>query len=173
MDWQEDELFSNGSFTEHITGFSADGVNHLGVNAMPPGYGVFQDTGVAWAPNTRYTLTVAVGNRNQSFTLPGNQSTIQLAWSGGSLIEAAFDASVLPVSTFSDLSIIYTTGSSVPMGTVIVRLSNEGPGRSHFDNVRLDAVRVADAIPEPSRALFGLVGMTGLAAGHRRRPARK
>lgn len=176
VDWSEDVQNSNGSFAEHITGFAADGTHHLGINninsADPDGfYFVWQDLGVPMEPFTQYTMTVAVGNRNTSFTVPGNTSIYSLEVGGSSVASGSFDASTIPASTFVDAEpITFTTGAVVPAGNIVVKLGNFDPepninlGRSHFDNIRLDATRV----PEPSSALMVVLGALGLVARRRR-----
>src|SRR5688572_18830937 len=54
---------NNNAFEEYIPGFSAAGTDHLG---MELNYSVWQDLGATYQANTRYTLTIAAGNRNGS-----------------------------------------------------------------------------------------------------------
>ena len=187
-DWEEDSgAGSNGAFVEYILGFASEGTQHLGINSLPtsinsgivpPGtyqYTVSQNLGVSLQPNTEYTLTVAIGNRNSNFTLPGNRSIIGLGFdSGVSIVEHSFDASTIPTGTFVDQTVTYTTGETVTSGNLTVLLTNFDEGlatgdvatasRAHFDNVRLTAVR----IPEPnSLTLLALIGLGVMV--HRRR----
>jgi hypothetical protein len=154
------------SFIEYITGFSADGVNHLGIQT---GFEVSQDLGISLTPNTTYTLTVGVGRRNASFTAEGNESRYGLylggdATSGGTLLaDAVFDASPLTDSTFVDQTLSFTSGAAVDAGNLFVSLRSTGPGRAHYDNIRLTAV------PEPATWLLGSLGLLGLALRGRRR----
>ena len=166
LHWGDDDGERNeDGFTEHIAGFVADGNNHTGI---PEGAEQSQNLGVALTPNTTYTLTVAVGNRNPSFTVPGNESRIGLyaggdAQGGGTLLaEAVFDASNLAESSFADLTAVYNSGSDPVAGDVWISLQASGLNRSHFDNVRLDAV-----VPEPTS--LTLVGMAVLGLVYRRR----
>jgi hypothetical protein len=179
--WQESVPGSNGSFSEAITGFAADGTQHQGINGLqttinggilPAGsfeYSVWQDLGVPLQPNTEYTLTVAIGNRNASFTIPDSVSVFALQAGGADVLSDTFDASTIPESTFVDQSLTYVTNSSPPAGNLGIRLANLDLGlvaggaainaRSHFDNIRLDAV----AIPEPTglalvAIAFGFIG---------------
>jgi hypothetical protein len=65
--------------------------------------------------------------------------------------------------SFQDLVLTFDTGPVAPAGTlVIVMGDNSAAGRSHFDNVRLDAT----IIPEPG--VFAIMGMA-LAGIFRRR----
>lgn len=171
--WTEDNDGSNGSFIEHLTGFAAEGNHHLGINSLPtsiaggvvpPGtfqYSVFQDIGVALQPNTKYTLTVAIGNRNATFNPAGGLAAFGVEVVGGSaLATGTFDAFNLAEGTFADQSVSFTTNATPVAGNIVIKLANIDVGlaqnlpgigaRSHFDNVRLKA----NAIPEPSALAF-------------------
>jgi hypothetical protein len=153
---------SNQTFIERIGGFFSQGQAHLG---MEVGYFVFQDTTVPWQANTRYTLTVGLGNRNAGFSTAANQSVFGLtnippnsgtyanmaALRAGDPFFAAASRSVPiqsvapTVSTFVDQSVVYSTGPVPPPGTVVVVVGDaSGGGRSHFDNIRIDTVSTLD-----------------------------
>jgi len=139
-EWQETNGPNNGNgFEEFISGFSSDGTDHLGMN---PGHDVWQDLGVIYQADTRYTLTVAVGNRSGT-TQSGNLSTYALADTNGTVFgSAAFDASRIRAGTFAEVpALVFDTASNpAAVGkTVRVLLRARGSGRSHFDNIRLDA----------------------------------
>jgi hypothetical protein len=143
-EWQEAGGPANGNgFEEYIVGFVAHGTDHLG---MVEGHDVWQDLSVAYQPNTRYTLTVATGNRNGS-TTTGNQSQYLLADSTGTVFATGvFDASTLPVQTFGDAPALEFDTQTMPtaVGRAIrIVLQARGSGRSHFDNIRLDAEPLA------------------------------
>lgn len=142
---------SGDAFLEVIPGFAADGGNHVG---MATGYYLTQDTGVAWEAHKRYRLTVAVGNRNASFTNDTNGSVIGLsndpapasANTAGLLADDAilaaasttYSAFNLAESQFGDVTATFDTGETPPTGTIVVVIGdNSGSGRSHFDNIRL------------------------------------
>ena len=59
------------AIVEHIPGFASTGTTMLG---MESGYDVWQNLAVTYQANTRYTLTVGVGNRDEDYTISGNQS---------------------------------------------------------------------------------------------------
>jgi hypothetical protein len=151
------------SFVEFIGGFAAEGVNHIGLqNAQT----VYQDLATSFTPNTMYTLTVATGNRNASFTLAGNISTYQIADSAGIVFASgAYDAFPVPVGTFTDATPLtfMTPAAGGPTGPIRINLVNSGTGRSHFDNIRLDAT----VIPEP--VTIGLLSLGTLLIFRRRR----
>jgi hypothetical protein len=70
------------------------------------------------------------------------------------LASGSVDASTFDASSFGDGdALVFTTGATVPNENLVVLLGDNSPtGRSHFDNVRLDAVA---AVPEVSSALLG------------------
>jgi hypothetical protein len=156
------------AFVEYIDGFSSDGVNHIGIQN---GEEVSQDLGVPLLPNSIYTLTVGIGNRNASFTpTDGSQrSTFGLylggdAADGGTLLDqSTVDAGPIGESTFADFALIYSTGETVAPGNLFISLRTTGEGRAHYDNIRLEVV------PEPSSlVVLGLAGL-GLVIRRRRR----
>jgi hypothetical protein len=135
---------------------------------------MFGRTPVSQLRQTRpYTLTVAAGNRNPNFSGVGNASTYAILAGGTNLGAASYantaavigdanltlasgsvDASTFAASSFGDGdALVFTTGATVPNENLVVLLGDNSPtGRSHFDNVRLDAVA---AVPEVSSALLG------------------
>ena len=139
-EWQESNGPGNGAgFEEYISGFSAEGTDHLG---MELNHDVWQDLAVTYQANTRYTLTVAAGRRSGS-TQSGNQSTYLLADSTGTIYATGIhDASALPLQTFGDAPelVFNTPDNPAAIGkTVRILLQARGVGRSHFDNIRLEA----------------------------------
>jgi hypothetical protein len=156
-DWEgRDGANAGGAFEEYISGFVADGTDHVGIGT---GYYIWQDTGVAIAPNTTYTLTVAAGNRNAGFSSSGNASTYALLAGATNLGAANYantaavigntsltlasgsvDAAAFNESSFVDgAPLVFTTGATVPDENLVILLGdNSATGRSHFDNIRLD-----------------------------------
>lgn len=150
-EWKETGGPDNGNgFEEFITGFVADGTDHLGMNL---GHDVWQDLAVTYQANTRYTLTLAAGNRNGS-TQPGNQTQYVLADSTGAIYATGiFDASTLPGQSFGDAPALVfdTPANPASVGkTIRILLQARGSGRSHFDHLRLDA---ASLVPPGGAAL--------------------
>lgn len=151
-----------GTFIEHISGFHADGNQHLG---MQNNYYVFQNTGVPWEANTVYTLTVAIGNRNAGFSPEGALAIIGLTtidaapdpdnrladMNANEMIEndpwLAVAHELIPPpmdeSTFEDAVLIFQTGDALPAGNVAIFLGDDAStGRAHFDHVRLETTPV-------------------------------
>ncbi len=139
--WLETGGTGNGNgWIDRISGFAADGQNHLAMNLN---HNVWQDLGVTYQSNTRYTLTVACGNRS-GFTQAANQSRYMLAASDGTIFATgSFNASTVSVGNFTDApALVFETGprSSAIGKTIRILLQAGGSGRSHFDRVRLTAV---------------------------------
>lgn len=152
------------SFVEYISGFSADGTHHLGIQ---DGGLVYQDVG-SFQPNTVYTLTLNIGNRNNDWAEATNASTWEIQDTLGLVYAtASLDALTIAQGTFSgDQWIEYTTPvSGGPTGAIRIALSTTGSGRAHWDNVRLDATLV----PEPSTLALLVLGGGSLMMGRRRR----
>lgn len=150
-EWKENAGPNNGAgFEEFISGFTADGTDHLG---MEINHDVWQDLAVTYQANTRYTLTVATGNRSGS-TQAGNQTQYLLADSTGAVYATGiFNASTLTAGTFADAPALVfdTPNNAASVGkTVRILLQSRGSGRSHFDKIRLDAVSL---IPPGGAAL--------------------
>lgn len=164
-EWRGTNGTNHGNaFIEYIAGFASEGTQHLG---MAQGYSVWQVLGVNYEPNTIYTLNVAVGNRNPSFTVAGNESTYSLADDTGvKFATASLNASTLAQLTFADAPPLVLNTAATPdaVGKPIrIQFDALGVNRSHFDNVRLDA----SPVPEPTAA--GLLALSALGLIVRRR----
>ncbi|MDA7862350.1 lamin tail domain-containing protein [Akkermansiaceae bacterium] len=135
--------WSGSGFEEFITGFSAEGTDHLG---MESGAQVTQDLAATYQANTRYTLTISMGNR-PGFTNAGNQTTCRLADNTGTIyVSGAADASPIGAGSFGDApDLVFDTPSNpASIGkTIRIILEGGGAGRSHFDDIRLDATLLA------------------------------
>ncbi len=151
-EWDEANGDNNGnSFEEYIAGFAADGTDHLG---MVQDYDVWQDLGATYQSSTRYTLTVAAGNRSGT-TSSGNLTQYALADAAGAVYATAnWDAFAnVPAGAFADAPALVfdTPDNPACLGkTIRVLLQSRGSGRSHFDNIRLDATSL---IPEGAATL--------------------
>jgi hypothetical protein len=153
------------AFTEHITGFSSDGTQHIG---MELGYDIWQDlAGVTFQPNTLYTLTAGVGNRAGSTDLT-NSSVYALADTTGVIAATgSANASTAPAGTFVSAPAITLDTYADPCVTGkslrILLQARGGAGRSHFDNIRLDA---SASVPggRPAATLNAATAVTGTTA---------
>lgn len=165
--WQDPAGGDNSNFIEYIAGFSSEGTNHLGFDANEFGL-VYQDLGTAWAPNTQYTLTIGVGNRNNTnfaagtgrFGFGSSADPAPLALTPYTPLVYSQDVFTGTYATaagmFADASITFTTGAIAPVGNIRISVQNMDTGtRLHIDNLRLDATLV----PEPgSCAVLALAG---------------
>jgi hypothetical protein len=131
------------TFEEYTSGFVANGTDHLGMSSGNTYY-VYQDLGITYQANTRYTLTVAAGNRNATYTLAGTRSnyflcdTTNTKYVSGSFAPYTGAA----VGTFVDAPpiVLDTVVTTTAVGKAVrIRLEARGGGRCHFDNIRLDA----------------------------------
>ena len=142
--WQETGGPNNGNgFVERISGFSRDGLNHLGLNLH---HSVWQDPAKVFLPETRYTLTVATGHRPGA-TQGGNESQYFIAATDGTVYASgAFNASTLASGTFADAPPLVFDTRLAPSAVgkpLRVLLQAGGSGRSHFDRIRLTAESLA------------------------------
>lgn len=165
----------NSNFIEYIGGFVSEGVNHVGFDANEYGL-LFQDLSTAWAPNTKYTLTFGVGNRNAAnFAAGTGRFGFGSSTEGDPLPLTPYAPLVFSqdiftgtyatvASTFADTSITFTTGAVAPAGNIRISVQNLDTGtRLHVDNFRLDAT----PIPEPA-SIATLALASGLLMRRRR-----
>ena len=153
------------NFTEISTevGLNSGG-NGLRYNGEEGG-STTQILGVSFLSNTKYTLTVAIGNRvtgnatgSATFGLTAGGIDLPISFAPFTVVAPA----QVPGGTFKDFTYTITTGAVAPTGNAGIRLGALND-RALFDNVRLDA----SPVPEPSATLFALIG--GLLITRRRR----
>lgn len=136
--WTESTLNGPDSFTEHVAGFSFGGNNHEGIQSFSA---IWQDTGITLEPNRKYTLIVALGNRDSVSTTSINASTFKLQLNNGgsitTLTTRTVNASTVPAGTFRRFHVTHQTGASVGAGTLRIRLQVDSADRGLFDNVAL------------------------------------
>lgn len=159
---------ASAGFMEFITGFAAEGTDHLG---MESGHDVWVDlgTGINFTSSTVYTLTVSAGNRAGQ-TAAGNITTYALTTSSGRIFATgSFDASTVPAGTFADAPnlTLDTFEEPAAVGNPIrILLRARGPGRSHFDNIRLDATATAqNGRPQGASSAATAVTASGATVG--------
>ncbi|MBP7949866.1 MAG: lamin tail domain-containing protein [Verrucomicrobiales bacterium] len=163
--WKETGGPNNpNAFMEWLNLTGEDGTDTLG---MVLGHDVWQDLGDTYQPNTLYTLTVKVGNRNATYTSAGNQSVYGLATTGGILAAStAVDASTFTASgSFSDAPALTFDTYADPCisGPIRVLLQARGTSRTHFDHIRLDAVASVPA-GRPAGTLQAVTAITSSGA---------
>ena len=117
----------------------AAGNQYCYINMFNPSVtgGIYQDVG-ALQPNTTYTLTVAIGSRNDRINSPGIISLVNGTNNTGTVLASGGG---LPgtQNTWQDYTVSFTTGASVS-GDLTIVLSVLGNGttiQADFDNVRL------------------------------------
>ena len=151
----------------------ADGTNVFTTytgNAVGAYVGVSQVlTGLTLTAGTTYTMTVAIGDYKgltpTNWHLAISTSSMSL---GTYLVNLSGLGTSLTDDQFNDFSVSYTaTGLEPQIGEdlkITLWGQNDGTG-THvpFDNVRLDA-----AVPEPSAALLGGIGLLSLIIRRRR-----
>jgi hypothetical protein len=121
----------------------ADGSQFCWINAFSTGVpeGIYQDVGALQA-NTQYTLTVAIGSRNDRIDSPGIISLVNGANHTGTVIASGGG---LPAATnrWQDYTVSFITGPAVS-GDLTIMLSALGAGtiQADFDNVRLTTAPV-------------------------------
>lgn len=163
-----------------------DGSQHAALDTNG-GY-IYQDLGVAFAANTKYTIDLASAHRDGhthgilEFGLFSNAAIgtdvgtpgfmdIQGVWNGANpdgdnMWNTFRDASLLNTIGTGSLGKVfkYTTGAVAPAGNVVVFIRDMSGGRETFDNIRLDAT----PIPEPASVVFVAVAIGSLLAVGRR-----
>jgi hypothetical protein len=120
-------------------------------------------TGTLLIPNTTYTLSVDIGHRlDDGFV---TTYTIALYAGGTFLKDLSGSNGVIPIGTFADETLTFTTDATVAPGDLRIVLSSAGQ-QTDFDNVRLTATSL---IPEPSSLSLLAAGLGLLFFVFRRR----
>lgn len=103
---------------------------------------ISQTLATSLAANTTYTLSVDVGHR-----LDGFVTDYSIALAAGGVVQNSFGGSngAIPIGTFADETVTFTTGATVAPGDLTIVLTSDG-SQADFDNVRL----TASTVPEPS-----------------------
>jgi hypothetical protein len=117
------------------------------------------------AVNMLYTLTVALGNRNDNLFFDSGEYTIDLLANGVSVAEASLAGSSIAHGTFTDLSATFISPASGPVigQSLTIRLSASSGSPNNegiFDNVRL----TARLVPEPSTVSLIMIAGAALAS---------
>ena len=127
----------------------AAGNQYCYINMFNPSVtgGIYQDVG-ALQPNTTYTLTVAIGSRNDRINSPGIISLVNGTNNTGTVLASGGG---LPgtQNTWQDYTVSFTTGASVS-GDLTIVLSVLGNGttiQADFDNVQLITTPVVVTAP--------------------------
>jgi hypothetical protein len=165
-----------------------DGVQHAALDTN--GGFIYQDLGIAFAANTKYTIDLATAHRDgfahgllewglfssdaigTDIGTPGF-ADIQGVWngsgnpSGDNVWNTLRDASLLSTIGTGSLGKVYThtTGAVAPTGNLVVFIRDVNGGRETFDNIRLDAM----AIPEPAAMTLAALALGALLAFGRRK----
>ena len=120
----------------------AAGNQYCYVNMFNPSMtgGIFQDLG-AVQPNMFYTLTVAIGSRQDRLNSPGIISLVNGADNTGAVLASGGG---LPAArnTWQNYSVSFTAGAAISgdLSIVLSVLGNAATIQADFDNVRLTAV---------------------------------
>lgn len=149
-------------FEEYVPNVpAADGTDTLGIEL---GHSVWQDLSVSYQANTRYTLRVAFGNRTGQ-TAPGNTSVYRLADNNDTIYASGDeDASTLPDDSYAEATPLVFDTSSNPAAvgeTIRIQLFASGSGRSHFDNIRLDAEEILAGVASVENEEASAITATG------------
>ena len=126
-------------------------------------------------PDTDYTLTVAIGNRNGTglYNDPGNVSFSLLA-NGVAFATQTVSNGTVPNGTFDDFALTYTTpdAGSIIGENLTIQLATlpeqSNAFQAAFDNVTLDETTIA-AAPEPSTVILLLSGLALIGIARLRR----
>ncbi len=110
-----------------------------------------QNLGVAFAANTRYTVTLAIGNRGgfgEGLTRFGLRASSAASTNLGTATTVDNEA-VVPLNTFQDFTYVFETGAVPPAGNLIAFIQGLddglGSSRAVFYHIRIDATPLGPA----------------------------
>jgi hypothetical protein len=119
--------------------------------AYSNGGSISQTLDASLIPNTTYNLSVDVGHRRDG--LDPNY-TIAI-YAGSELLDSLTGSNgSIPIGTFADETLTFTSGEKVAPGMLKIVLSSNGGPQTAFDDVRLTAF----ALPEPASLSLLAVG---------------
>src|SRR4029450_2516748 len=131
--------FQPGSSTTYFNTALPDGNIVAYINSGS----ISQTLGVSVLPDSIYTLLVDVGRRND---VVGVNYSLNLLAGSNAFCTQSGSNSTIAAGTFSEITLICTTGASVPAGLLGIELT--GAGRQvNFDDVQLSVTSAAVVTP--------------------------
>lgn len=157
--WQKASGWNGAEYLNNSYNVQPDGTTGWVSSEPGSGSSLYQDLGIAFAPNSTYTLTVKVYDRFET-TMP--TTVIARVDADATQVTGATVSFVAPGN--GDMAVYtwtYTTGATVPTDNMVIRLgafNDPGVpnGQANFDDVSLTVV------PEPISAALLCVGLVFL-----------
>ncbi len=151
---------AGGTYYAQLSGYGSSATSYL-----------YQDIGTL-LPNTTYTLTTAIGVARYDFSpAQGSIRLINGTNQNGTVLASASSSSLglgQYANNFKDLTVTFTTGSSVS-GDLTVAIASTGGYSGYnslsFDNVRLTVVTTAPTVANPDFEGGSLSGWTTVSSG--------
>ena len=143
--------FQPGSSTTYFNTALPDGNIVAYINSGS----ISQTLGVSILPDSIYTLSVDVGRRND---VAGVNYSLNLLAGSNAFCTQSGSNSTIAAGTFSEITLICTTGASVPAGLLGIELT--GASRQvNFDDVQLSVTSAAVVTPEPGTLALTFVSL--------------